>query len=194
MSGTRSFMSTRLDLSRRALATCPIVSIFVGRWTSRRGRVMLSTMTERPPILPEALERGTAANDDGRSGRDGETRDPYVARAIAAMKAGPSRRWTVAALARVAGLSRAAFARRFTRELGVGPARWLTEHRLRIAQERLVETDLGLAAIASEIGYATEFAFAKAFKRMFGVAPGRFRRLARAPRALGARPSFRAAA
>jgi AraC-like DNA-binding protein len=74
------------------------------------------------------------------------------------------------------------------------PVRWLAEHRLRIAQERLVETDLGLAAIASEIGYATEFAFAKAFKRMVGVAPGRFRRLARAPRALGAPPSFRAAA
>jgi transcriptional regulator GlxA family with amidase domain len=108
-----------------------------------------------------------------------DTRDLHVARALAAMKAEPSRRWTVAALARVAGLSRAAFARRFTRALGVGPVRWLTEHRLRLAQARLVATDHGLAAVAIEIGYQSEFAFAKAFKRLFGVAPGAFRRLAR---------------
>jgi AraC-like DNA-binding protein len=94
------------------------------------------------------------------------------------MKADPSRRWTVAALARVGGLSRAAFARRFTRALGVSPLRWLGEYRLRMAQTRLVETDLALAGIAFEIGYESEFAFAKAFKRLFGVAPGIFRRRA----------------
>jgi transcriptional regulator GlxA family with amidase domain len=95
------------------------------------------------------------------------------------MKADPSRRWTVAALARVGGLSRAAFARRFTRALGVSPLRWLSEHRLRMAETRLVETDVGLAGIAFEIGYESEFAFAKAFKRLFGVAPGIYRRRAR---------------
>jgi AraC-like DNA-binding protein len=92
--------------------------------------------------------------------------------------ADPARRWTVAALARVAGLSRAPFARRFRRSTGTSPLRWLTEHRLGLAQRRLVATDLGLAAIAVEIGYSSDFAFAKAFKRAFGVAPGGFRRLA----------------
>lgn len=123
------------------------------------------------------LHRGQSSNDsDRRLAFD----DPHVARAIAAMKADPSRPWTVAALARVGGLSRAAFARRFKRTLGMAPVRWLTEHRLRRARERLVETELGLAGIAAEIGYESEFAFAKAFKRLFGVAPGVFRRNAAA--------------
>jgi transcriptional regulator GlxA family with amidase domain len=115
-----------------------------------------------------------AANDT----RAPETSDSHVARAIAAMKAEPSRRWTVGALARIAGLSRAAFARRFTQAMGVAPFRWLTEHRLGLARGRLAESDVGLAAVAAEIGYESEFAFAKAFKRLFGIAPGLFRRTA----------------
>jgi transcriptional regulator GlxA family with amidase domain len=69
--------------------------------------------------------------------------------------------------------------------MGRAPLGWLTEHRLRLAQDRLLSTDLGLAGIASDIGYASEFAFAKAFKRHFGVAPGAYRRRV---------PAFRAAA
>jgi AraC-like DNA-binding protein len=115
--------------------------------------------------------------------------DPHVARAVEAMKADPARRWTVAALARVGGLSRAAFARHFTRALGMSPLRWLTEHRLTLARERLERTDLTLAAIAVEVGYESEFAFAKAFKRLVGIAPGQFRRASAIP----AR-TFRAAA
>ena len=104
--------------------------------------------------------------------------DSHVERALAAMKREPSRGWTVAALARVAGLSRAPFARRFERALGVPPRRYLTELRLRRAATRLVTTDARLAEIATEVGYATEFSFAKAFKRAFGVAPGLFRKRA----------------
>ena len=102
--------------------------------------------------------------------------DEYVAKAIVAMMKDPSRKWTVAALARIAGLSRAAFARRFSRATGRPPLRWLTEHRLRLAQKMLAGTELGLAGVATEIGYVSEFAFAKAFKRLFGIAPGLFRR------------------
>ena len=108
---------------------------------------------------------------------DVQAPDSYVGRALGAMRADPARRWTLAAMARVAGLSRAPFARRFRRSTGISPLRWLTEHRLGLAQNRLFETDLGLTAIALEIGYSSDFAFAKAFKRAFGVAPGVFRRL-----------------
>jgi AraC-like DNA-binding protein len=62
--------------------------------------------------------------------------DLQIARAVAAMKADPSRNWTVAALAKIACLSRAAFARRFKKAMRVPPLRWLTEHRLKIAQTR----------------------------------------------------------
>lgn len=120
--------------------------------------------------------------------------DAHVARALDAMRADPARRWTVAALGRVAGLSRAALARRFTSALGVSPLRWLAEHRLGLARERLVETELSLAAIAGDIGYRCEFAFAKAFKRLVGLPPGVFRRVARTARVPLAAPIFRAAA
>jgi transcriptional regulator GlxA family with amidase domain len=123
-----------------------------------------------------------------------DLRDSHVARALAAMKADPARRWTVAALGRAAGLSRAALARRFTNALGVSPLRWLAEHRLGLAKAQLVETDLPLAAIAGEIGYQCEFAFAKAFKRIVGLPPGTYRRMARTHRVASGVPMFRAAA
>ena len=103
-------------------------------------------------------------------------RDPFASRAAGAMRADPKRRWTVAALARVAGLSRAAFARRFTRDFGVPPLRWLAAHRLELARQRLLESEDGLAGIAAGVGYESEFSFSKAFKRRFGVSPGAFRR------------------
>ncbi|HEX4447708.1 MAG TPA: AraC family transcriptional regulator, partial [Polyangiaceae bacterium] len=83
--------------------------------------------------------------------------DSHVERALAAMKHEPSRRWTVAALARIAGLSRAPFARRFERATGTPPLKYLTGLRLQRAATRLVTTDARLAEIAFEIGYATEF-------------------------------------
>ena len=60
------------------------------------------------------------------------------------------------------------------------PLRWLTEHRLELARRRLTGTDLGLVAIATEIGYASEFALSKTFKRLFGMSPGIYRRTYRA--------------
>jgi AraC-like DNA-binding protein len=94
------------------------------------------------------------------------------------MTADPAKRWTVSALARVACLSRAAFARRFRDAVGVGPSAWLREHRLTLAREALLESDAPLTVIASQVGYATPFALTKAFQRRFGIAPGRFRRSA----------------
>jgi transcriptional regulator GlxA family with amidase domain len=85
-------------------------------------------------------------------------------------------------------------ARRFARVVGMSPLRWLAEHRLAIAEERLVDTDLPLAAIAVEVGYRCEFAFAKAFKRVVGLPPGVFRRVARTQRIPSTASVFRAAA
>jgi transcriptional regulator GlxA family with amidase domain len=101
--------------------------------------------------------------------------DERIARSLSAMHADPARRWTVAELARIAGLSRAAFARRFRRAIGVAPLHHLTDLRMRFAADRLTSTVDKLAAIAALVGYASEFAFAKAFKRAFGISPGTFR-------------------
>jgi AraC-like DNA-binding protein len=106
--------------------------------------------------------------------------DPRIAAALHALHANPARQWTVADLAAHAALSRSAFARRFSEQLGVAPLEYLSDWRMALARERLRDNDHGLAAIAQSLGYASEFSFAAAFKRRTGTAPGRWRRDARA--------------
>jgi AraC-like DNA-binding protein len=126
------------------------------------------------------------ANDVGRA------RDARIERARAAIAERPAERWTVGKLAKVAGLSRAAFARRFAAELGVTPLRYVATVRLRRAAQILVADDASLAVVAAEVGYATEFALSRAFRRLVGEPPGAYRRRVRgdtlpaAPRCLAA--------
>ena len=103
-------------------------------------------------------------------------------RAIGLMLAKVGDSWTVAKLARAAGLSRAAFARQFHRRFGMSPMRYLADLRMREAARLLSETNATLALIAAEVGYESEFAFSRAFKRHSGDAPGSFRRNARQAR------------
>ncbi|MFC5063022.1 AraC family transcriptional regulator [Actinomycetospora atypica] len=98
-------------------------------------------------------------------------RDPAVGPALRAVEAEPARGWTVDALARHAGLSRAAFARRFTTLVGEPPMSWLTDLRLTLAADLLRGSDLTLAAIADRVGYASPFALSAAFLRERGVRP-----------------------
>lgn len=105
--------------------------------------------------------------------------DRKVLRALATLQADPAKRWTVERLARTVGLSRAAFARRFAAVSGRSPLRYLTELRLTLAASLLETTDDSLAELAQRVGYVSEFAFSRAFKRLHGVAPGTFRRTGR---------------
>jgi AraC-like DNA-binding protein len=102
--------------------------------------------------------------------------DPGTAAALRAIHGDPARPWTVATLAAEAGLSRAPFARRFAALLGQPPLTYLTWWRMTTAARLLRESDQPLTAVAARVGYASEFAFSAAFKRRYGVAPGRFRR------------------
>ncbi|GIG85984.1 AraC family transcriptional regulator [Plantactinospora endophytica] len=103
-------------------------------------------------------------------------RDPVTNTALRAIHREPARQWTVATLAAEAGLSRAPFARRFAALLGQPPLAYLTWWRMTTAARLLRESDASLAAVARQVGYASEFAFGAAFKRRYGVAPGRYRR------------------
>lgn len=102
--------------------------------------------------------------------------DPQVEKAIALMRGSLDRRWTVSALARAVGLSRPAFARRFVAARGMSPLRFLTRLRMQRAAALLAESDAGLSRIASDVGYDSEFAFNRAFKRFYLRSPGAFRR------------------
>lgn len=104
--------------------------------------------------------------------------DPAVAAALQAIHAAPDRPWTVEELGAHGGLSRAAFSRRFTALVGRPPLTYLTWWRMTTAGRLLREDDLPLRLVAQRTGYTSEFAFAKAFKREYGVAPGQYRRAA----------------
>ncbi|NNH73489.1 AraC family transcriptional regulator [Nocardia uniformis] len=106
-------------------------------------------------------------------------RDPAVAPALSAMHEDPSAAWTVQSLADRAGLSRAAFAKRFAAMVGEPPLAYLTRWRLTTAARLLREDDIPVSQVASRTGYGSEFAFGKAFKREYGLAPGQYRRQAR---------------
>jgi AraC-like DNA-binding protein len=116
------------------------------------------------------------AGRHGNTGWAGALRDPAVSAALRALHEEPARPWTVGTLGAEAGLSRAAFARRFTALVGQPPLAYLTWWRMTLAAKALREGDAPLAAVARRSGYTSEFAFAKAFKRQYGLAPGGYRR------------------
>jgi AraC-like DNA-binding protein len=103
-------------------------------------------------------------------------RDLCVRKALGLLASRLSERWTVERLARELGLSRAALARRFGAATGTSPLRYLAEARIAEAERLLLESDASLSEIARRVGYESEFAFNRAFKRLRGVAPGQFRR------------------
>src|SRR5947208_5719747 len=111
--------------------------------------------------------------------------DPVLARAMNAIHQRPSEPWTIESLAREVSVSRATLARRFAHLVGETPPEYLTRWRMDLAAQRLRDTDDTVAAIAAAIGYRSEYSFSRAFTRHRGLAPGRYRRHARA-RALAA--------
>lgn len=122
------------------------------------------------------------ARPTARAQRDvrAQQRDEQVEQAIALMRGALAERWTVTRLAKRVGLSRPAFARRFVASTGESPRRYLARVRMERAAELLRSSREGLARIGAQVGYDSEFAFNRAFKRAYLVAPGTFRRLAAA--------------
>jgi AraC-like DNA-binding protein len=101
--------------------------------------------------------------------------DPAIAAVLHAVHGGPQEPWTLDRLSAVAGLSRRTFTTRFHAVIGQSPMAYLTGWRLSHGAHLLQQTDAPLAAIARRVGYSTEFAFGAAFRREYGIAPGRFR-------------------
>ncbi|MFD9409768.1 AraC family transcriptional regulator [Streptomyces sp. NPDC059989] len=110
------------------------------------------------------------------TGWAGALNDPPVTAALHAIHRDPAAPWTVAKLAAEAGLSRAPFARRFALLIGQPPLGYLTWWRMATAARLLRTSDAPLRSISAQVGYASEFAFANAFKRTHGTAPGAYRR------------------
>ncbi len=135
-----------------------------------------------PALLDMLLLYILRAWFEGRPARDGAggwaaaLSDPAVSTALHALHRDPARPWTVESLGREAGMSRAAFAARFTALVGRPPMAYLTWWRMATAARLLRDSDAGMAGIAARVGYSSEYAFGTAFKRAYGTAPGRYRR------------------
>lgn len=106
--------------------------------------------------------------------------DPAISAALHAIHDKPARQWTVETLGEMAGLSRAAFARRFNATVGQPPLTYLTWWRMTLAGRMLTEGDAPLRTVARDCGYASEFTFVRAFTREYGTSPGRYRKEHRA--------------
>lgn len=101
--------------------------------------------------------------------------DPEISAALNGIHGDPARKWSVEALGALARLSRAAFSRKFAMLVGQPPMTYLTWWRMATAARLLRDSDAPLSAIAKQVGYSSEYAFANAFKRQYGLAPGRYR-------------------
>jgi len=161
----------------------------VGRHASLRGAIELLGAELRDPragssaAIPALIDvlllfvlRAWVEEQDGDTGWARALRDPEISRALRVMHERPGESWTLESLARTAGLSRAMFAKRFRTTVGQTPLGYLTWWRMTTAARLLRESDAPLQTIADRCGYGSEFAFAKAFRREFGIAPGRYRR------------------
>jgi AraC-like DNA-binding protein len=127
-------------------------------------------------LFVEAVRRYAEALPEGQTGWLAGLRDPYVARALALLHRDITRPWSVDELGREVGLSRSALADRFIRLIGVPPMHYLTNWRMQVASQKLRGTSASLAQIADMLGYGSEAAFSRAFKKTLGTSPAAWRR------------------
>jgi AraC-like DNA-binding protein len=135
--------------------------------------VILGRMMEL--LFVELLRRHAGSLPQGSRGLLAALNDPLVSRALQLMQADPSRRWTTDELAREAGASRTVLGERFNAVLGKPPIEYLTSWRIQLAADRLRNGRDVIARIAVDSGYESEAAFNRAFKRITGLTPGRWR-------------------
>jgi len=101
--------------------------------------------------------------------------DPQLARALTAFHQQPAESWTVDSLARVAGMSRTGFAQQFSQKLDLTPMQYLTAWRMQIARHNLLEKQMTVSDVAATIGYQSDAAFARVFKKEVGLTPAAYR-------------------
>jgi AraC-like DNA-binding protein len=134
---------------------------------------MLAKLSEA--LFVDTLRRYVVCLPEQQTGWLAGTRDPIVGKSLSLLHGRLAHPWTIADLANEVGISRSALVERFTKYLSEPPMTYLTKWRLQLAARSLEKTSRGVAEIAADVGYDSEAAFNRAFKREFGQPPGRYR-------------------
>jgi AraC-like DNA-binding protein len=147
--------------------------------SQRAGRVaVLAKLAET--LFVETLCRYMDDLPAERTGWLATARDPNVGQALALLHREPARAWTLPDLARASGLSRTVLAERFVQLMGEPPLAYLARWRMQLAARLLMTTGRKVLQVAYDVGYESEAAFSRAFSRVFGVPPARYRRARKA--------------
>jgi AraC-like DNA-binding protein len=145
------------------------------RHTRQAGRAaLLAKLAEA--LFIEALCRYMADAPAERRGWLAAARDQAIGRALGSIHRNPAQSWTVALLAKEAGVSRSVFAERFVGLLDEAPLAYVARTRMQLGARLLETTDDTVLAIALNVGYESEAAFSRAFKRTFDLPPARYRK------------------
>ena len=136
-------------------------------------------------LVIQAIRAWMESDPAAQTGWLGALQDPQIGRAISLIHRDPARNWTVAALAHELAMSRSAFAARFTELVGEPVMSYVARWRMHVAVAALKEEGATVGQLADRLGYRSEAAFSRAFKRVIGVAPGTIRRSARGELAMG---------
>jgi transcriptional regulator GlxA family with amidase domain len=143
------------------------------------GEAMLARMSEM--LFVDAVRRHVEALPPDGTGWLAGLRDRFVGRALALLHQRPADAWTMDELGRQVGLSRSALHERFIQFVGQAPMQYLAQWRMQLAAGLLRSSSANVATIAQEVGYDSEAAFARAFKRLVGHPPATWRRLQAGP-------------
>jgi AraC-like DNA-binding protein len=143
------------------------------------GEAMLARLAEL--MFVEVLRKHINQLPDESRNWLSALRDRQVGHAMRLIHGQPARAWTIDALAREVGLSRSVFAQRFTSYVGVSPMHYLGRWRMQLASRRLKTPGVSVANVGAEVGYESEAAFNRAFKKFVGKPPGTWRKAREAP-------------
>jgi AraC-like DNA-binding protein len=161
--------------SRSWLGTLMNIAISESSGARAGGENVLARVSEL--MFVEALRRYIETLPATQSGWLAGLRDPIIGQALAALHSQAGEQWTVERLARLVGVSRSLFAERFTEMVGQSPMQYLALWRMQLAARLLVDGGQ-VAAVASAVGYESEAAFSRAFKKLVGEAPATWRKRA----------------
>jgi AraC-like DNA-binding protein len=140
------------------------------------GEGVLAKLSEL--MFIEVIRRYLADLPPEQAGWLAGLRDPFVGKALSLLHGRPQRAWTIEILAKEVGLSRSVLAERFADLVGMPPMHYLAKWRMQLAAGLLSGGNANIATVAAEIGYASEAAFSRAFKKVVGVPPSDWRRRA----------------